>query len=125
MPKKVDKYINEQREIANKILNIIGINENNKILSLVKLDENIEMQNSILNLEPEIKKYFLVSKLSFINNIGREYKRRYLAIIKTIMRIMKIKMSSSILTTKFEDTNTHETFYVFNISSFLNEQTPN
>ncbi len=120
MPKKVDKYINEQRDIAIKILDIIGINENNNMISLVKLDENIDMQNKILNLEPEIKKYFLVSKLSFINNNSREYKRRYLAIIKTIMKFNKIKMVSSILTTKIDEHKTHETFYIFNTSLFNN-----
>ena len=118
MPKTVDKYINEQKEIAKKILDIIGINENNNMISLTKLDENIELQNSILNLEPEIKKYFLASKFSFINNVARDYKRKYLAIIKSIMKTMKIRMSSSILTTKIDDKKTYETFYVFNLSTF-------
>jgi hypothetical protein len=41
------------------INSILEITENNKMFSLKKLDENKDKQKSILDLENDIKKYFL------------------------------------------------------------------
>ena len=58
MPKKIEKYDTERKEVIDKLLVILGINEVNNMFSLHKIDEDNNIQQKILDLEPEIKKYF-------------------------------------------------------------------
>ena len=116
MPKTIDKYIVERQELLQKIYNILEITENNKMFSLKKLDENEDKQKSILNLENDIKKYFLCSKWTYFNNKNREFKRSYLSLIKAIMKDMKIQMIASTIVKKTDDNKTKsETIYLFEL----------
>ena len=62
MPKRVDNYDNERTEVLNSLFNILNINDKNKMFSLKQLDNNSEQQTKILELIPNIKKYFICSK---------------------------------------------------------------
>ena len=62
MPKQVDKYTNERQEVLNQMFQILGIDESNNKFLLHELDANVEKQNRILELEPNIKKYFICGK---------------------------------------------------------------
>ena len=76
-----DKYQTEREAICNKIIEILG----NKTFILCDLDEDIEKQNKILELKPEIQQYFACSTISsFKPNF--ECKRPYLNIIRGILR---------------------------------------
>jgi hypothetical protein len=76
-----DKYQTEREVICNKIIEILG----NKTFILCDLDEDIEKQNKILELKPEIQQYFACSTISsFKPNF--ECKRPYLNIIRGILR---------------------------------------
>jgi len=70
MPKSIDKFTNEQKEVLQKIFNILEISNTNKILSFKKLDEDENKQKSIIDLENDIKKYFICSDglISVIKN---------------------------------------------------------
>ena len=76
-----DKYQVEREAICNKIIEILG----DKTFILCDLDEDIEKQNKILELKPEIQQYFACSTISsFKPNF--ECKRSYLNIIRGILR---------------------------------------
>ena len=112
MPKKVEQYNNERKQLLDKLFNILEINENNNMFSLHKLDNDIEKQNKILELESEIKKYFLCSRWTYFNNRKRISKRSYLLLVKAILRDMDIKIYTSSLIKKLDDNTTKcETIY--------------
>ena len=116
MPKTIDKYIVERQELLQKIFNILEITENNKMFSLKKLDENEDKQKSILDLENDIKKYFLCSKWTYFNNKNREIKRSYLSLIKAIMKDMNIIIKPITTIKKSDDNKTiRETNYILEL----------
>jgi hypothetical protein len=54
---KSQLYKKEQRDIIDKIINIMGLDDENSV-TLYELDNNDEKQKKILDLIPEIRKYF-------------------------------------------------------------------
>jgi hypothetical protein len=92
MPKKVELYNEERQNIINKLFEILEINNNNNFFSLQKLDEDIEKQKQILDLEPDIKKFFKCSRWTCINK--KNVQRKWLSIIKYLFKDMNIKYSS-------------------------------
>jgi hypothetical protein len=80
----------------------LEISDNNKTLSLKKLDEDENKQKSIIELENDIKKYFVCSRWTYFSNKKREFKRNYLSLIKAIMKDLDVKMISSTLIIKTE-----------------------
>jgi hypothetical protein len=93
MPKKVDKYENEQKEIVDRILNILDINDDNNKFYLHDLDNSHEKQEQIMNIIPDIKKYFICSNWSCLakDNI----KRPWLSLMKYIFKTMNYNLISS------------------------------
>jgi|SaaInlStandDraft_1057018.scaffolds.fasta_scaffold03449_2 hypothetical protein len=84
MRTKKEVYKKDQKEIINKIIKIIGI-EDKKQITLYELDNDLKIQNEIINLIPEIRKYF-----NFKNITGaidpEKIKRPWLSIIKHILK---------------------------------------
>lgn len=116
MPKTIDKYTIERNDILQKLLNILEISDTNKTFSLKNLDENDTKQKLIIELESDIKKYFLCSRWTYFSNKNREFKCSYLSLIKAIMKDLNIQMTSSTLIKKTNDNKTKcETFYIFDI----------
>jgi len=110
MPKKIDKYDNERKELLIKLFNILGINENNNTILLHDLDTNEKLQNEILSLEPDIKKYFFCGKWSCFSDPN--IKRKYLSFIKYLMKDMDYYMMSQRKFFKLENGNTYrDTIY--------------
>jgi hypothetical protein len=115
MPKSIAKYTKERQDVLDKMLHILGINNDNLMLSLKKLDEDEEKQKKILDLVPDIKKYFICSKWTFFSHKNHDLKRDYLSLIKAIMKEMNIKMVASYLHIPIEDNKVKcETYYIFN-----------
>jgi hypothetical protein len=73
-------YEKEQDDIINKIITILNLDNENSIV-LYNLDNDINKQNKILELIPNIRKYF-----SFTNSVGAsepdKAKRPYISIIR-------------------------------------------
>ena len=114
MPKDITQFTNERKELLQKLFTILEINDKNKMFSLKELDENNDKQTKILELEPDIKKYFLCARWTYFSNKNREFKRNYLSLIKAIMKDMNVKMSASTLVKKLDDNTTkYETYYYF------------
>ena len=84
-------YKQEQDELVNKIIDILELDNENSII-LYNLDNDQYKQNKILELIPEIRKYY-----SFSTIIGAseptKAKRPYLSIIKQITK-SKYKINS-------------------------------
>ena len=62
MRTKKEVYKKEQDEIINKIISIVGI-EDNKQITLYELDNDIKIQK-IMDLIPNIRKYFSFNNLA-------------------------------------------------------------
>ena len=77
---KSELYKKEQEQITDKIIQILNLDSDNGII-LCELDNDKDKQNKILDLIPEIRKYF-----SFTSSIGasepNKSKRPYLSIIR-------------------------------------------
>jgi hypothetical protein len=93
MPKQVDKYDKERFEVLHKMFEILGINENNNTFLLHELDDNEEKQKQILELETEIKKYFICGSWSCFRT--PDIKRKPLSIIRCLMKDMGFVIISS------------------------------
>ena len=81
--KKSEKYETECKEIETKILDILKLDNEYSFL-LYDLDKNLEQQNKILELIPDIKRYYASSFWNGINN--KETKRPYLTIIRNTLK---------------------------------------
>ena len=112
MPKSIINYTQERNELVQKLYNILEITETNKMISLTELDENKKKQQSIIELVPEIKKYFLCSRWTYFSCKDRECKRDYLSLIKAIFKDIKIKLIPTVTKKKIdENTTLTNTFY--------------
>jgi len=81
---KSELYKNEQIEIINNIIDLLKLDEDNSII-LYELDNDKEKQEKLINMLPDIKKYFSLSSIKSIGN-PKVSKRPYLSIIKNITK---------------------------------------
>jgi hypothetical protein len=84
-------YKQEQEEIINKIINTLKLDNDNSII-LYNLDNDHDKQNKILELIPEIRKYYSFSTIIGASEPDKA-KRPYLSIIKQITK-SKYKINS-------------------------------
>jgi len=103
------KYKDERLQILNNIYKLLEIDEKNKVFKshLIDADENIQKQ--ILDMSDDISKYFKVAGWPAYKNFNTE--RRYLSIIKSILKDMNIKFTSISCKTKFNNTTINTTIY--------------
>ena len=100
MKKLSEKFKDEREAICDKIIGILELNNGEFILC--ELDENIEKQQQLLELKPEIMKYFECSTIStFKPNF--ECKRPYLNLIRGILRKQRYTVESSDYWIKYEN----------------------
>ena len=83
MRTKKEVYKKEQDEIINKIISIVGI-EDNKQITLYELDNDIKIQK-IMDLIPNIRKYFSFNNLKTVGEPER-INRPWLSIIKQLTK---------------------------------------
>ena len=81
---KSELYSNKQKDILNKIINILDLDENNSI-TLYELDNNENKKQQIMDLSPDVKKYFTCSRVIGVNNPDK-CKRPYFSIIKFVSK---------------------------------------
>lgn len=110
MPKKVDKFDNERKEVLNKMFQILGINENNNMFSLHKLDGDQEKQNEIINLQDDIKKYFICGEWTCFKKKDTT-KRIWLSMIKYVVKDMGYQIFTSRKNVNFDENIIHDTIY--------------
>ena len=81
---KSDLYKNEQEEVIEQIITILDL-QNKNTYTLYELDKNAEMQNKIMELIPEIRKWFSFNNLKAVGEPSR-IKRPWLSIIKQLTK---------------------------------------
>ena len=88
---KSELYKKEQDEIVEKIITILDL-ENNNAYTLYELDNNEEIKKQIMELIPEIRKWFSFNNMKAVGEPSKR-KRPWLSIIKHLIK-SKYKMVS-------------------------------
>jgi len=81
---KSELYKTEQDEIINKIIKILDL-ENKNTYTLYELDNNAEIQQKIMLLIPEIRKWFSFNNMKAVGE-PQKIKRPWLSIIKQLLK---------------------------------------
>jgi hypothetical protein len=81
---KSELYKNEQEEITDKIISILDL-ENKNTYILYELDKNEEVQKQIMELIPEIRKWFAFNNMKAVGEPDKR-KRPWLSIIKNLLK---------------------------------------
>lgn len=112
MKLKSELYRQEQSEIIQKIYNILELDEDYST-TLYELDHNQEKQKKIMNLIPDIRKYF---SFSYINGVREpeKTKRPWLSIIKQLLQLeYKIYFSDYRISIDNNNTKVRTKKYIF------------
>ena len=81
---KSELYKKEQEEIVDKIITILNL-ENKTEYTLYELDKNEEIQKKIIELIPEIRKYYAFNNMKSVGEPNKR-KRPWLSIIKNLLK---------------------------------------
>ena len=81
---KSELYKKEQEEIVDKIISILDL-ENNNIINLCDLDNEYDKQKQIIELIPEIRKYYSFNGIKAVGEPSK-IKRPWLSIIKHLTK---------------------------------------
>ena len=81
---KSELYKKEQEEVIGKIISILDLTNKNTY-TLYELDKNAEIQNKIMELIPEIRKWFSFNGLKAVGEPSK-IKRPWLSIIKQLLK---------------------------------------
>ena len=104
-------YIEEKKSVSNKILELIGITDTHKTFYIHLLDENKDAQNEILKLDDEIKRIFTVSSWNAYKPGSDKMERRYLSIVKSVLKATDVKYSSASLKMNYKGSTINTTLY--------------
>lgn len=106
------KFKEERKIVLNRILEILEINDSNKIFYSHILDDNEEMQNQILELDNEIERVFKVSLwVAYKPTTRNTIERRYLALVKSVFKDMGVKYESASMRKKYKEKTIYTTMY--------------
>ena len=81
---KSELYKKEQEEIVDKIIKILDL-ENKKSYTLYELDKNEEIQKQIIELIPEIRKWYSFNNMKAVGEPEKR-KRPWLSITKNLIK---------------------------------------
>lgn len=90
-PSKNIKYVEERKEVLNKLYIILGITDTNKIFYFEDITGDTVKQNQIMNLISDIKKYYNCAQWTYFKN--KDLHEPYISIIKAVIKDMNIKTS--------------------------------
>jgi hypothetical protein len=82
---KTELYKDEQNKTIDKIIHILGITETKNTITLYEIDNNETMKQQLMDLIPEIRKWFSFGNIRPISNPDNS-QRPYLSIIKQITK---------------------------------------
>ena len=104
--KKQLKYQKEQEELLNKLLEILNYN-NDYTFYLYDLDNKKELQETIIGLTDDIKKYYPASSCIGVN--GQNCIRPYLSIIRFLLKFHNKELYAMNYTLNIENKETIRT----------------
>jgi hypothetical protein len=88
---KAKLYADQQKEILQKLLDIVGVNGENKAFYLYDLDHDADKQARILALKDDIRQYFSAGNSRLFQKRGDMVpEREYLLIVRNVLKYMKI-----------------------------------
>ena len=99
---KSELYKKEQDEIIDKIITILDL-ENKTTYTLYELDNNEEIQNQIMELIPEIRKWFSFNGIKAVGEPSK-IKRPWLSIIKHLLKTKHLTQTSEMRIIKDDKT---------------------
>ena len=108
---KSELYKKEQEEIVDKIISILDL-ENKSEYTLYELDKNKEIQKKIMELIPEIRKYYSFNGIKAVGEPNK-IKRPWLSIIK---HLIKKKYNMISLDYHFTEDGTHIRTQMYNFT---------
>jgi hypothetical protein len=109
---KSELYKKEQDEIVEKIISILDL-ENKTEYTLYELDKNEEIQKKIMEIIPEIRKYYAFNNMKAVGEPNKR-KRPWLSIIKNLL-----KTKYNIVSKDFQFTDENETHIRTHIYKFI------
>lgn len=89
---KKDKFVVERQTVLDQLYIILGITETNKVFYLEELEKNRDKQNQIIELLPNIKKYFSCSVWSYFSK-PRYTGECYASLVKSLIKNMDRKIT--------------------------------
>ena len=108
---KYKLYQQEQQNILDRLENILDFTEDRKVVSLYDLDNDDDKQRRILDLLPEVRKYFALSKSNVVN-YPDTYQRPYSSIIRILLR-QRYEMRVKEVKIRTEETLIRSRVYIF------------
>lgn len=110
---KNDMYHNEQIIIKNTLCEILKINNETNYFYLYDIDNDVNMQQNIINLKDDIKKYFSCSQWTCFKE--KNIKREYLTIIKCVFKYTGITLIPTGVFIKRNENKLKTQKYIINI----------
>lgn len=89
LPKK-DVFIDERKQLLQKLNDILGITDTNNAFYLYHLDNDFEKQQKIYELEKEVKEYFRCCEWTYFT---KNTKKKYLSLIRSIYHDMNFNIT--------------------------------
>lgn len=110
---KSELYKKEQTDLSFQIIDILGLDIDNQI-TLYALDNDINKQNQIMNMLPELRKYFAFKNMCGIES-PEKLKRPWLSIIKHVTKVTHVcKSKEKMLTINKKLINTRVYTFIRN-----------
>jgi hypothetical protein len=106
---KSELYKKEQEEIVDKIVKILDL-ENKTEYTLYELDKNEEIQKQIMELIPEIRKYYSFNGIKAVGEPNK-IKRPWLSIIKHLIK-QKYMITTSFSYETYDKSQTQKYLFV-------------
>ena len=109
--KKTDKYIVERKQMLEKIQNILGITETNKVFYLYDIDSNKTKQDKINELKNMIELYFKSKNSAVFMTNGKPVIRPYMSLIRLVFKEMGFRFTVSRTTIYRNDKSIYTSMY--------------
>jgi hypothetical protein len=106
---KSELYKKEQEEIVDKIVNILDL-QNKTEYTLYELDKNEEIQKQVMELIPEIRKYYSFNGIKAVGEPNK-IKRPWLSIIKHLIK-QKYMITTSFSYETYDKSQTQKYLFV-------------
>jgi len=90
IPKEI-KFEEERKEVLCKLLNILGINDDNKVFYINDLEKDQIKQKMIIELLSDIRKYFSCGKWVYFR---KKTIMPYTSLCRSILKDMKVKVTT-------------------------------
>ena len=110
---KSELYKKEQEEIIDKIISILDL-KNKTEYTLYELDQNKEIQKKIIELIPEIRKYYAFNNMKAVGEPNKR-KRPWLSIIKILLKTKYNIVSKDF---QFTENETHIRTHIYKFISY-------